>query len=230
MADGQIEHASSVVNVMIQGLLQSPDFSQFDVSPAGLTLYYLWTTVTVIILLNVLISLFSSAYEDVVEDAEAEYLAFFAAKTVGMIRAPDEYLYPAPFNIIEVFFIAPYEGCVSSHIYGKLNRFVMRVVFLVPLAVIALYESASRAQQNSWVKDWFGPEDDGDDDSPDRRDPVLSGEDGERGLVISKVPFDELVKVFPNTEQSSEGTILNEINDLKLQITALMKKLDEKGG
>ena len=59
--------------------------------------------------MNILISLFSSAYNDVVEDAAAEYLAYFADKTVGMIRAPDQYLYPAPFNLIELLFIAPLE-------------------------------------------------------------------------------------------------------------------------
>jgi hypothetical protein len=55
-----------------------------------------------VILLNVLVSLFSSAYDDVVEDAEAEYLAFFAGKTIEMVRAPDDFVYPAPTNIIEV--------------------------------------------------------------------------------------------------------------------------------
>ena len=85
-----------------------------------------WNAVTAIILLNVLISLFSSAYSDVsnafilkfiyltqglkvVDDAEAQYLAFFASKTVSMIRAPDSFVYPAPFNLIETFIIAPLE-------------------------------------------------------------------------------------------------------------------------
>ena len=83
---------------------------------------------TAVILLNILISLFSSAYSEVglafspfpfpdaeldflnqiVEDAEAEFLTFFATKTVGLIRAPDEFVYPAPFNLVEVF-IAPFE-------------------------------------------------------------------------------------------------------------------------
>jgi hypothetical protein len=53
---------------------------------AALGIYYLWNFVTSVILLNILISLFSSAYEDVVDDAEAEFLAFFAGKTIGMIR------------------------------------------------------------------------------------------------------------------------------------------------
>lgn len=46
----------------------------------------------------------------VVEDAAAEYLTYFAGKVVGMIRAPDDYAYPAPFNIIEIIFVAPFES------------------------------------------------------------------------------------------------------------------------
>ena len=42
-------------------------------------------------------------------DAAAEYSAFFAGKVIGMIRAPDDYLYPPPFNIIEIFLVAPLE-------------------------------------------------------------------------------------------------------------------------
>jgi hypothetical protein len=45
----------------------------------------------------------------VVDDAEAQYLAFFAAKTVSMIRAPDVYVYPAPFNLVEFLVVAPFE-------------------------------------------------------------------------------------------------------------------------
>jgi hypothetical protein len=45
----------------------------------------------------------------VVGDAEAEYMAFFATKTVAMTRAPDSYVYPAPFNLIEIFLVAPFE-------------------------------------------------------------------------------------------------------------------------
>jgi hypothetical protein len=52
---------------------------------------------------------FSNWKIQVIDDAEAQYLAFFASKTVGMIRAPDSYVYPAPFNLIEAFFIAPLE-------------------------------------------------------------------------------------------------------------------------
>ena len=45
----------------------------------------------------------------VVDDAEAEFLAYFAGKTVGMVRSPDVFVYPAPFNLVEVFLVGPFE-------------------------------------------------------------------------------------------------------------------------
>ena len=50
----------------------------------------------------------------IVDNAEAQYLAFFAGKTIGMIRAPDSYVFPAPFNIIEIFLVAPFECVILS--------------------------------------------------------------------------------------------------------------------
>ena len=49
------------------------------------------------------------------EDAAAEYLTYFAGKVGGMIRAPDEYVYPAPFNIVEILLIAPLEWVSARH-------------------------------------------------------------------------------------------------------------------
>lgn len=48
------------------------------------------------------------------EDAGAEYLAYFADKTVTMVRAPDEYTYPAPFNLIELAVSAPMKYVTHS--------------------------------------------------------------------------------------------------------------------
>ena len=42
-------------------------------------------------------------------DAAAEYLTYFAGKVVGMVRAPDDYAYPAPLNLVEIFLVAPFE-------------------------------------------------------------------------------------------------------------------------
>ncbi|KAF8165552.1 calcium activated cation channel [Crassisporium funariophilum] len=229
-ADGSTEPASSIVNVLVQALLQSPDYEKFSASPTGLMLYYLWNAVTAIVLLNVLISLFSSAYSDVIDDAEAQYLAFFASKTVGMIRAPDSYVYPAPFNLIEAFFIAPFEffphARLSDKHYAVLNRYVMGFIFFIPLTCIALYESTFDRNKHSWMDTWFRGNDEGEEDSPANRDPEVDDPNCE-GMEISKVPFSELIKVFPNTAQSSEASILKEIADVKRQLRTLLERLDK---
>ncbi|KAJ7930058.1 hypothetical protein B0H13DRAFT_1963066 [Mycena leptocephala] len=226
-SDGKTESTGAIIDVLIQALLQSPDYGKFKESTMGLTLYYLWGVITCLILLNILISLFSSAYQDVVDDAEAQYLAFFASKTVSMIRAPDSYVYPAPFNLVELFLISPFElfWCcsLSPSAYAKLNRFVMATVFFIPLTMIAFYESVFQndLDKHAWMKRWLSGNDQGDDDKPEYRDPEV---DEER--VISKVKFEELVKAFPNTNQSSEALMLKEILDLKKQLAQVLDKLD----
>jgi len=197
-------------------------------------LYYFWNVVTAVILLNVLISLFSSAYSDIVGDAEAEYLTFFAGKTVGMIRAPDSYVYPAPFNLVEVFFVAPFELAprvsLSPETYNQLNRYVMSVIFFIPLCCIALYESTLHMRHNHWMKYWLLSRDQADSsvdsEGATSKNPKVDGKDAENGLEISKIKFADLVKVFPNTHQSSEATILKEIRELRGLVEKLAKKLE----
>ncbi|KAI6130332.1 hypothetical protein EDD16DRAFT_1541675 [Pisolithus croceorrhizus] len=224
-ADGESGSPSVIVNVLVQGLLQAPNYDRFSTSPAGLTLFYLWTLVTVVILLNVLISLFASAYSDVVNDAEAEYMAFFAGKTIAMIRAPDSYVYPAPFNLIEIFLVAPFETIVfvKQDTYAKLNRVVMSTIFFIPLCIIALCEAGR--MDRSWVTKWLRPEQDEAADDSATRDPVVEGVDAERGLQISKMKFSQLIKRFPNTEQSSEEAILKEIKELQGKLDLLTERL-----
>ncbi|KAL1740632.1 hypothetical protein HDZ31DRAFT_67756 [Schizophyllum fasciatum] len=140
-----------------------------------------------------------------------------------MIRAPDHYVYPPPTNLIEMLFIAPLELLgLSKEKYAKLNRIVMSALFCVPLAMIAVYESGTLVNRNAWVKDWLAGPDAIDDDSPEARDPQVDDEEG----VISKVPFEELIKAFPNTRQSSEATILKEVDELKKKLDIILHRLD----
>ncbi|KAL6305806.1 hypothetical protein BKA93DRAFT_816703 [Sparassis latifolia] len=228
--------ARTVMHVLVQSLLQSPDYQKFSASPSGQLLYYLWNVATTLILLNVLISLFSSAYDDVIEDAAAQYLTYFAGKVVGMLRAPDDYAYPAPFNLIETFLIAPFEYAyritfgffVSTKAYSKINRYVMLVLFVVPLSMIVVYESELDPAKNKWVKDWLSYPDEDSEDDPQVQNPEVAVVDAERGLRISKVPFEALVKEFPDTTHSSEAVILREVRDLKEQIEELKKLLAQK--
>jgi hypothetical protein len=77
----------------------------------------------------------------------------------------------------------------------------MTIVFFIPLSVIALFEASYT--QKSWVMKWLNESDEIDCDNPAHTNPVVEGPEAERGLQISKVPFSELVKRFPNTEQVS---------------------------
>ncbi|QRV87749.1 ion transport domain-containing protein [Ceratobasidium sp. AG-Ba] len=224
-ADGVTDHGVTVINTLLQALLQAPDFEQPAVSNFGLVLYYMWNVATTVILLNVLISLFSSAYEDVTDDAEAQFLAFFAEKTIGMIRAPDSYVYPAPFNLIEVFLVAPFELVLSPKAYAKLNRTVMLVVFFVPLALIALFEAHLDVKRNLFMRQMFTAAQDGEEEDPENRDPEVENEDGMR---ISKKSFDEITKAFPNSFLSSEATIMQELHNLRNRMEELFIKLEAK--
>lgn len=74
----------------------------------------------------------------------------------------------------------------------------MRICFFIPMTCIGLFEVVFDPRRNIWLKDWVhvtiasaG--------TPDAKDPEVAGEDAERGLIISKVPFAELIKEFPKT-------------------------------
>lgn len=48
-----------------------------------------------------------------------------------MIRAPDTYVYPAPFNLVEIFFIAPlelvYQLLLTRPIDESMHRYLLSV-------------------------------------------------------------------------------------------------------
>lgn len=92
-----------------------------------------------VILLNVLIALYNSAYEDIYDNANDEFLALFSQKTMQFVRAPDENVFIPPFNLIEVFFLAiPLEWWMSKKRYERLNDIVMGIIYS-PLLLAAAY-------------------------------------------------------------------------------------------
>jgi hypothetical protein len=110
--DGNASITTFILQAMANSVMQSPEFDGFDdyAHPFGLILYYIFTFVVMVILLNVLIALYNSAYEDITGNATDEYMALFASKTMQFVRAPDENVFIAPFNLIELFFlILPFE-------------------------------------------------------------------------------------------------------------------------
>ena len=117
----QIEGSQSITTFIIQAMansvMQSPEFEGFEdyAHPFGLILYYIFTFVVMVILLNILIALYNSAYENVTGNSTDEYMALFAAKTLQFVRAPDENVFIAPLNLIELLFlILPFEWWMNA--------------------------------------------------------------------------------------------------------------------
>jgi len=77
----------------------------------------------------------------------------------------------------------------------------MTILFFIPMAVIALYETTS--SKNRWLDDLINGMAFDEDDGPAARDPEVDEEDARNNVVISRVPFSELVKAFPNMYEVS---------------------------
>ncbi|GAA6052108.1 hypothetical protein JCM3770_006635 [Rhodotorula araucariae] len=262
VADERRESTKSVINSLLQAFLGSPNFEMYELGafvghiitefrslafspptpagetvgdssyPFGLIVYYLWSVMTLVILLNVLVALFSSSYQECVDESEPTFLAFFAGKTVSSIRAPDSYPYPAPFNLVELFII-PLEFVISREAYARINRVLMGTLFFFPLWCISLFETRISPLRQSDLEDLLREPDDfqepeedpepyrnaaGDDD-PDNGEP--------EGMEICRVSFKDLKARMPNLERSVEGQILYEVLNLKSQLTALRAELAE---
>lgn len=79
----------------------------------------------------------------------------------------------------------------------KLNRFIMSVLFCIPLTVIALYESQIAHPRNNhtlqkWLASGIDHSTEDEENDPKIEDPSCE-EEGE----ISRVKFEDLVKAFP---------------------------------
>lgn len=101
-------------------------------------------------MLNILIALYNSAYEDIYENADDEYLALFSQRTMQFVRAPDENVYIAPLNLIEVVVSALFEWWMSREKYEVINDWVMGIIYSPLLLVAAFFETkaAHRIRRN----------------------------------------------------------------------------------
>ena len=75
----------------------------------------------------------------------------------------------------------------------------MGVLFFIPLTLIALYESTTK-RKYVWMENLFRGDDEAPQDCLENRDPEVNDPNCE-GLVISKMPFEELVRAFPKVDQ-----------------------------
>lgn len=103
-----------------------------------------------VILLNILIALYNSAYEDITGNAIDEYMALFSQKTMQFVRAPDENVFIAPFNLIELFcLVLPFEWWMPKDKYERLNDIVMGIIYS-PLLVITAFMETRQAHRVSF--------------------------------------------------------------------------------
>jgi hypothetical protein len=209
-----------------------------------------------VILLNILIALYNSAYEDITENAIDEYMALFSQKTMQFVRAPDENVFIAPFNLIEMFFlILPFEWWMDEKRYDHLNDIVMAVIYSPLLVVTALLE-----QQEAWIVKENRRRGEEDEDTTHEWEQVLAECDFEADGWDKKVQgsrpnveFDTtvlevrqlrkevgelkdlLLKVVENGNSGKEGKswggdTLGESGLAKLQVGDLMGESSESGG
>ncbi|KAK9468381.1 hypothetical protein V1512DRAFT_102582 [Lipomyces arxii] len=142
-ADGVYDVGAMSVAYMTRSLLGSPEFEPYEnyAAPFAAILNYVFTFVVSVLLLNILIALFNSAYEKVYDNANDEFMALFAQKTLRFVRAPDENVFVPPLNLIEIFgLVLPFEWWMPKYKYAKLNDMVMTVVYSPLLIIISAYE------------------------------------------------------------------------------------------
>lgn len=157
-ADSRQDATKFILQSMANSVLGAPDFNGFDsfAPPFGIILYYIFTFLIMVILLNILIALYNSAYEDITGNAIDEYMALFAQKTMQYVRAPDENVFIAPFNLVEIFLlILPIEWWCPRKTYQRLNDYVMAVLYSPLLFVAAFFEmrSAKEVKRNRRMGD-----------------------------------------------------------------------------
>ena len=215
-----------ILQAMANAVMQSPDFSGFDnfAPPFGIILYYIFTFLIMVVLLNILIALYNSAYEDITDNAIDEYMALFSQKTMQFVRAPDENVFIAPLNLIEIFcLIIPFEWWMPRKIYAKLNDYVMAVVYSPLLLIAAWFERRSALKVRSNRR--RGEEDD---------DTVEEWEQMAGEVDFEGEGWDKKVEAAKPDIEQDQATVCvmelrAEVKELKLMLKTLLERKEGNG-
>jgi len=144
-------------------------------------------------------------------------MALFSQKTMQFVRAPDENVFIAPFNLVEVFcLIIPFEWWMSTPKYESLNNLVMGVLYS-PLLLITAYvetKQAHRVKRNRRRGE-------SDEDETEEWEQLAGECDFEADGWAKKVEGTK-----PNV---ATDLVVVEVRELKEQIDALRKMIEAKG-
>lgn len=143
-SDGRSEATKHILISLVKAVIGASGFADVKnlVPPYASVLYYMYSFLLSVILMNILIALYSTAYASIVENATDEYFALVAQKTLRYIRAPDTDLYVPPFNLIEIL-ISPLYYLTSKRTFKQINRYVMLVIYSPMLTYITIDELAN---------------------------------------------------------------------------------------
>ncbi|KAI0892074.1 hypothetical protein F4806DRAFT_285735 [Annulohypoxylon nitens] len=214
-----------ILQAMANAIMQSPDFSGFErfSPPFGIILYYLFTFVVMVILLNVLIALYNSAYGDIYDNADDEFLALFSQKTMQFVRAPDENVFIAPFNLIEIFLLViPFEWWMPKEQYERLNDIVMGIIYFPLLFCSALFEvRMAREIRRNRTR---GEEDDDTEEEWEQ----MAGEVDFEGEGWTKKVAESKANVEDDPAVLEVRKLRDEVEQLKTLLTNLTNSLNAK--
>ncbi|GMF51230.1 unnamed protein product [[Candida] boidinii] len=165
-ADGERDVTQFLITVLFRTVLGGANFNAMErfAAPYGSILYYSYTFIVTLCLLNILIALYSTAYTNISDNSTQEYLAITAQKTLRYIRAPDEAVFVPPLNVIELFCLSiPFRAVLSAKNYARLTYCVMYIIYSPLLILTSFYEvkSGKRVQYN---RSKFKKDDDNEDD------------------------------------------------------------------
>ncbi|KAJ5709456.1 ATPase P-type K/Mg/Cd/Cu/Zn/Na/Ca/Na/H-transporter [Penicillium malachiteum] len=217
----QVDDDIPITRLIIQGMansvMQSPEFEIFQefAFPFGIILYYVFNFVVMIVLLNILIALYNSAYEDISGNATDEYMAIFAQKTMQFVRAPDENVFIPPFNLVEILFVsAPFEWWLSRKHYAKLNDIVMGCIYS-PLLLITAWIETRQAEQVRWNRQH------GEEDEEDQQEWELVAE--EVDYELDETWKEEVKQTTPDIKVDNCTLEVRELREQVAVLTELVK-------
>uniref|UniRef100_A0A093VE18 Calcium channel YVC1 n=1 Tax=Talaromyces marneffei PM1 TaxID=1077442 RepID=A0A093VE18_TALMA len=216
---------SKILKGMANSIMQSPDFEAFEdfAPPFGMILYYVFNFIVMTILLNILIALYNSSYEDISGNADDEYMALFSARTLQYVRAPDENVFIPPFNLIEIIFlILPFEWWLSTKSYESLNDIVMSLIYFPLLLVTAFIET----RDARWIR--LNRSHGEADDTIRQEWEDLAHEVGFDGLDQSDEWVVTVKKTKPNVDVTAAELGIRELKEQIRQLTETVKALTEE--
>ncbi|RLV93024.1 Calcium channel YVC1 [Spathaspora sp. JA1] len=151
ISDGKNDVTSKILISLVKAVIGESSLDDMGdlIPPYASILYYIYSFLLSVILMNILIALYSTAYAAIVENATDEYFALVAQKTLRYIRAPDQDLYVPPFNLVELL-ITPLGWIFPQSVFKAINYYIMLIIYSPLLAYITADElaNARRIQYN----------------------------------------------------------------------------------